>query len=107
MRVLLALGLVFLFLAAGPADRGDQATHRLASADTLRYTVTAGESLVVPLPGPEDATFRGIRLPSMSMLVDRSFGWRTMHGLEGREYVLIQRRVGERADTLVLAIDVE
>jgi hypothetical protein len=75
-------------------------------ADTLRYEVTAGDALVVPLPGAEDAVFRGIRLPALSWIVDRSFAWTTLPGEEGREYILIQRRTGARVDTLLLVVDV-
>lgn len=106
MRLLPALGLLALLIAATPADRDFEATAEVAAVDTLRYELTAGQSLVVPLPGPDDATFRGIRLPSLSYLADRSFGWRTIYGQEGREYILIQRRTETRTDTLVLAVDV-
>jgi len=83
-----------------------EATGPAAPADTLRYTLTAGQTLVVPLPGPEGATFRPLRMPALSHLADRSFGWRTLPGEQGREYVLIERRAA-RTDTLVLVVDVE
>lgn len=79
----------------------------MAPPDTLRFKLTAGESLVVPLPGPEGAEFRGVRLPSLSWQVGESFGWRTLPGQVGTEYILIQRRVAARTDTLVLVVDVE
>jgi hypothetical protein len=106
MRALLVLGLV-LIVAAFSADPPREATARTAAADTLRYELTAGQSLVVPLPGRDDASFRGVRLPALSLLVDRSFAWRTLPGETGREYILIQRRTAARTDTLVLVVDVE
>lgn len=105
MRSLLVFGLVLLVAAIG-ADPPREATAPAAAADTLRYELTAGRSLVVPLPGPDDATFRGVRVPSLSWVVDRSFGWRTLPGEIGREYILIQRRTQARIDTLVLVVDV-
>jgi hypothetical protein len=105
MRLFLALGIIVLLAAGSPAGQEYEATPPLA-ADTLRYELTAGESLVVSLPGPDDAEFRGVRLPALSWIVDRSFGWRTLPGEEGREYVVILRRTETRTDTLVLVVDV-
>lgn len=97
--------MIVLLAAGGPAGQEYEATAPLA-ADTLRYELTAGQSLVVSLPGPDEAEFRGVRLPALSWIVDRSFGWRTLPAEEGREYVLIQRRTPARVDTLVLVVDV-
>lgn len=107
MRLLLTLALLAGLVAAGGAEPPREATPAAVAPDTLRFRVTPGQSLVVPLPGPEDAHFRGIRLPALSLLVERSFGWRTLPQEQGREYILIQRRTPARTDTLVLVVDVE
>lgn len=101
---IILLGSVLVLAASGPPAEGTQASIA-ARADTLTYEVTAGSALVVSLPGPEDATFRGVRLPALAWLVDRSFAWNTLPGERGREYVVVQRRIGTRADTLVLVVD--
>jgi hypothetical protein len=115
MRFALILGLVLPLAAtalAVPSGLPEAtASSAAAPADTLRFTLTAGETLVVPLT-PSNATFRGVRLPALSFIADRSFGWRTLPGERGREYVIIERRTpapggGARTDTLVLVVDVE
>ena len=103
----MSIGCLIFLTAARPSLPAAESTLPAVAADTLRYELTAGESLVISLPGGEDATFHGIRLPSLSWIVGQSFGWRTLVGQEGREFVLIQRRTAARADTLVLVIDVE
>jgi hypothetical protein len=106
MRLLLTLALL-VGLVATAGEPPHEATEAVAAPDTLRFTVTPGQPLVVSLPGPEDAQFRGVRLPALSWLVDRSFAWRTLPSEQGREYILIQRRTQTRTDTLVLVVDVE
>jgi hypothetical protein len=111
MRLILVSTFVILLVAAGPAGAPAEATapatERPVAADTLRFQLTAGDALVVPLPGPEGATFRGVRLPALSWIVDRSFGWRSLAGERGREYIKIARHHETRRDTLVLVVDVE
>lgn len=111
MRLLIVLGIIFLLAAAGPAGEPAEATafatEQTAATDTLRYRLTAGDALVVPLPGPEGATFRGLRMPALSWIVADSFGWRTLSGEAGREFVMIIRQTAAARDTLVLVVDVE
>lgn len=107
MRWLFLIGCLMFLVAARPSSPAVETTFPTVATDTLRYEVTAGESLVISLPGGQDATYRGIRLPSLSWIVGESFGWRTLIGQEGREYILIQRSTPARTDTLVIVVDVE
>lgn len=78
-----------------------------AAADTLRFTLPAGEALVAALPGEVSTTYRVVRAPALSWLVGRSFFWQTVPAERGREFVLLEReRADGRTDTLVLVIDV-
>jgi hypothetical protein len=78
-----------------------------APPDTLRLAVRSGQPLVTALPGESSWTFRALRAPALSWLVDRSFYWKTLPGERGREFVLIERRYrSEPQDTLVLVVDV-
>lgn len=106
MRVALTLGFAVLLLTTGfssPAPQGPAST--VAVADTLRFTVTPGQPLVVQLPGAGEAEFRGLRLPALSLIVDGTFAWTTLAAERGREYVHIQRRTPTRTDTLVLVVE--
>lgn len=79
-------------------------------ADTLHYAVTAGDPLIVQLPpevGGRQASYRLLRGPALSWLVDRSFFWRTLSSEFGTMNVLVERRgSGIEPDTLVLSIQV-
>lgn len=97
----LLLALVLLLSAASAPPRLDAAA---TAPDTLRYSVPSGEALVLPLPA--DGSYRVLRAPALSWLVDRSFFWQTLPAERGREFVLLERRRGDRSDTLVLVVDV-
>lgn len=79
-------------------------------ADTLRYSITAGEPLIVQLPSEvrgRETSYRLLRGPALSWLVDRSFFWRTLRTENGMMHVLIEQRAsGMDSNTLVLAIQV-
>ena len=81
-----------------------------SASDTLRYQVRAGRSLIVALPATfeeREASYRLLKAPALSWLVDRSFMWRTTAGERGQLAVLIERRApGILPDTLVLLVDI-
>lgn len=93
--------------AQTPPDVGlGQAT----AADTLRYSVPAGEALIVNLPPRHrgnEASYRLLKAPALSWLVDRSFFWRTTAGERGRLPILVERRSGSSRDTLVLLVQIQ
>lgn len=91
---------LLLGAAAEPPTDGPAAP----AADTLRFAVPSGEALVTALPA--DGSYRVLRAPALSWLVDRSFFWQTLPAERGREFVLLERRRGDRTDTLVLVVDV-
>ncbi|MEM1042574.1 MAG: hypothetical protein AAGI91_08095 [Bacteroidota bacterium] len=105
MRFLpVVLFVAVLLLAAAPAP---PAPASAAAADTLQLSVRSGEPLVTALPGTSASTYRVLRAPALSWLVGRSFYWRTLPAERGREFVLVEQRLGgEPQDTLVLVIDV-
>lgn len=107
MRHVLFLPVVVLaisLLAAAPAPPPPvEAT--VVQADTLRYQLTAGDALVVSLPGSENATYRLLHAPALAVIVGRSFGFRTLPGQIGREEIHIERRDGSRTDRLILVVE--
>jgi hypothetical protein len=81
------------------------------AADTLEYSVTAGDAFITDLP----ATLREqpvesyaiVDAPSMSWLVDRSFFWRTDQAEPGRHTVRLRATIADAPpDTLALLITV-
>ena len=116
MRFLFAFAVVCVIVSALPASArssvqtAPDAVRSAAQADTLRYAVTAGQPLIVQLPAEvrgRDASYKLLRGPALSWLVDRSFFWRTLSSEHGTMHVLIERRAeGREPDTLVLAITV-
>ncbi len=116
MRFQLAFAVVCVIVWALPptARSGVQtapdAVRSAVQADTLRYAVTAGQPLIVQLPAEvrgREASYRLLRGPALSWLVDRSFFWRTLSSEYGTMHVLIeQRAAGREPNTLVLAIQV-
>lgn len=76
LRVALLVAAGAIALAAAPPERAASAPRYVeASADTIRQSVIAGETLIVALPGPD---YRALNPPALSWLVDRSFMWRTL-----------------------------
>ena len=107
------LGLLVLAVAFGTtasAQRGAPAASSLraeASADTLRYSVRAGETLIVGLPAGAGVEYRVERAPALSWLVDRSFMWRTLPQERGALPVVFRRlREGRGDDRLVLLVEI-
>ena len=110
----LRLGLVVVaVLLAGPATAQRAAPsvssppQARAAADTLRYSVRAGETLVVGLPdrvGGAEARYTVDRAPALSWLVDRSFMWRTLAQERGTLPVRLRRAVSGRADDVVVLL---
>ena len=81
-----------------------------SAADTLRYRVRAGQTLIVALPpavGGAPARYEADRAPALSWLVDRSFMWRTLAQERGTLPVVLRRLVEGRApETVVLLVEV-
>ncbi len=79
-------------------------------ADTLRYEVRAGTTLIVGLPprvGSAEATYEVVEAPALSWLVDRSFMWRTLAEERGPHTVRLQRRVREgEPEEVVLLVEI-
>ncbi|WP_412067614.1 hypothetical protein [Rubrivirga sp. IMCC43871] len=112
------LGLVALLLGLAPgvsAQTGESATRYpqvqdRPAADTLRYAVRAGETLIVALParlGGTAVTYEVADAPALSWLVDRSFMWRTLARERGALPVLLRRLAPGRApETIVLLVDI-
>ncbi len=80
-------------------------------ADTLSYTVTAGEAFITDLPGtlrdqPVES-YAIVEAPSMSWLVDRSFFWRTDQVDPGQYAIRLRATITDAPpDTLALHITV-
>jgi len=80
--------------------------------DTVRASVPAGETLILPLPSvanERDVTeYRMARGPALSGVAGRSFTWITRGTEAGTYDVLLQARHPETApDTLVVRVDVQ
>ena len=104
-----ALGLAPTALAErAPAapPYADQASR----ADTVRYTVRAGETLIVALPGGlagAEVTYQVLEAPALSWLVDRSFMWRTLARERGVLPVRLRRTAPGRApEDVVLLVEI-
>lgn len=116
MRFLFTFAIVCVIVWALPPTAGSGvqtapfAVRSAVQADTLRYAVTAGQPLIVQLPAEvrgRDASYRLLRGPALSWLVDRSFFWRTLSSEYGTMHVLIERySEGREPNTLVLAVTV-
>lgn len=92
-----------LLLAAAPAERaGPPPRYLEASADTIRQTVIAGQTLIVALPGPD---YRALNPPALSWHVDRSFMWRTLAQERGTLAVRFAREDGDEV-ALVLLVEI-
>ena len=79
-------------------------------ADTLRYTVRAGETLIVALPASaagSEVTYEVVEAPALSWLVDRSFMWRTLARERGTLPVRLRRTGGGLApEEVVLLVEI-
>lgn len=79
-------------------------------ADTLRYAVRAGETLIVALPARlagSEVRYELTEAPALSWLVDRSFMWRTLDRERGTLPVRLRRlAAGREADLLVLLVEI-
>ena len=89
--------------ALGPPDQRPSlevaypAAEASAFADTLRYSVRAGETLIVSLPARvagSEAQYVIEQAPALSWLVDRSFMWRTLERERGTLPIRLRRIVG-------------
>ena len=90
-----------------PAPGAPEATPG-AATDTLRYSVRAGDPLIVALPAAEggrEVTYRLVDAPALSWLVDRSFMWRTTEQERGTLPILIERMPSR--ERLVLMVTLE
>lgn len=86
------------------------ASVQASPADTLRYTIRAGETLIVALPprlAGSEVRYEVEQAPALSWLVDRSFMWRTLTQERGTLPVRF-RRFGNRggSDSLVLLVEI-
>ncbi len=97
------------------AQTGDSATRYpqvqdRPAADTLRYSVRAGETLIVALPSRMSGmavTYEVEEAPALSWLVDRSFMWRTLARERGALPVRLRRIMPGRApESVVLLVDI-
>ena len=80
-------------------------------ADTLRRRVTVGEPLIVTLPDALSdrpvTTYRLVRGPALSWLVDRSLLWRPRPADVGTHALLVHAAfTGTPPDTLTILVDV-
>ena len=86
------------------------ASVQASPSDTLRYSVRAGETLIVALPPRVDGRevrYEVEQAPALSWLVDRSFMWRTLSQERGTLPVRF-RRYGAAGgtDELVLLVEI-
>lgn len=98
------------FITGNAQSLPDIGAPEATAADTLRYSISAGDPLIVNLPPRHRgnaASYRLLEAPALSWLVDRSFFWQTTAGERGKLPVLIERRIGETRDTLVLLVQIE
>lgn len=110
----LRLGILLAALALPAAAQARPPAPALSgqhsAADTLRYAVRAGETLIVALPatvGGAEARYDVERAPALSWLVDRSFMWRTLARESGTMPVVLRRLVEGRApETVVLMVEI-
>ncbi len=111
----LRLGVLVCAVGLAPSAQAERAPSppayvAEASADTLRYSVRAGETLIVALPGRlagAEVAYEVIEAPALSWLVDRSFMWRTLARERGLLPVRLRRVVSGRApEEVVLLVDI-
>ena len=109
------LGLLVCALGLAPTASAERApmarsSEQASRADTLRYSVRAGETLIVSLParaGGNEVTYEIDEAPALSWLVDRSFMWRTLARERGTLPVRLRRLVSGRADgEVVLLVEI-
>lgn len=81
-----------------------------ASRDSLQYQTTAGDVLIVDLPGEvtddDLVRYEPLRVPALSWLVSDSFFWRTRSGDAGSHRLLF-RATYQNAPPDTLAVSVE
>lgn len=120
----MGVGLAVLVGAAWPGDAPgaaagpDPLVPTLAAhvahtppADTLRRRATVGEALIMTLPDAlanrPVATYRLVRAPALSWLVDRSLLWRPRPDDVGTHALLVHAAfAGTPPDTLTILVDV-
>jgi len=111
----LRLGLLICALGLAPAATAERAPvpppygAPQASADTLRYSVRAGETLIVALPGSvagADVAYEVIEAPALSWLVDRSFMWRTLARERGTQPLRHPRIGGGAPEEVVHHVEI-
>lgn len=109
------LGLLICALGLAPTASAERAPApppygaAQASADTLRYSVRAGETLIVALPGSvggAEVAYEVIQAPALSWLVDRSFMWRTLARERGTLPVRLRRTGGGAPTEVVLLVEI-
>lgn len=112
-RLGLLVGAVAL-AAPASAERAPAAAPYPAAeasrADTLRYEVRAGETLIVALPARvagAEVTYEVVDAPALSWLVDRSFMWRTLARERGTMPVRFRRIApGGGTEEVVLLVQI-
>jgi len=97
-----------------PSEGGGSPGARLqyVRADTVRATVTAGETLILPLPTTVDSRtvteYRMIRGPALSGVAGRSVTWITQNPSPGRHDIHLRAlHSNAGSDTLVVRVDVQ
>ena len=107
---LLALVCALGLAPTAAAERGPAPEPYPAHADTLRYDVRGGETLIVALPGQvggAEASYEVVEAPALSWLVDRSFMWKTLPQERGVLPVRLLRTAPGRApEEVVLLVEV-
>ncbi len=110
LRLGILLAALALPAAAQARPPAPAPTGQHSAADTLRYAVRAGETLIVALPatvGGASARYEVDRAPALSWLVDRSFMWRTLARERGTMPVVLRRLVeGRQPETVVLMVEI-
>jgi len=108
----------FPILPNGPAQHAAPPSHVLEAratptvpADTLRRRVQAGQPLIMTLPAMLDdrpvASYRFLRAPALSWLVDRSILWRTRSEDVGDHAMLVGVALADAPpDTLTILVTV-
>ena len=112
----LRLGFLVCVLGLAPAALAERApgpppygAEQASRADTLRYTVRAGETLIVALPARvagADVTYEVVEAPALSWLVDRSFMWQTLARERGALPVRFRRLGGPAPEEVVLLVEI-
>lgn len=112
-RLSVALAALVIGLVASgqrPAPTPAYVQPEASRADTLRYTVRAGETLIVALPprvAGDEARYEIVKAPALSWLVDRSFMWRTLERERGTLPVELRRLVsGRTPEPVILLVEI-